>query len=533
MCERSQSSRLDLILLALALLLAGILNWRAFVQDNLGIDEHVSFWIADRSSPSTLLVRSFHYSATPPLSFFLQRLSLETFGPHEWALRVPAALSYLASVVVIWCTGRRWPTPLVGGMAAILLATQPALLRVAVAGRPYSIGVLLGILAMHCTSRLRADVSQRLRWLWWGLVNLALIQTHYLFGALWAAELVWLLWPGSTRRPRPRELFWLLGILAGCALSVGPGLLRVWDERQFLNWTTRKVELADLLALTLPVDWTSFRQPAAWGVCLMPFIWLTLVHRTWPLRWVDVSRLQSLANPVGRAATWAAIPMGGLWLLGRFWIESVAAERYLVIFVPGVVLTLAGLLSTLRGTVAPLLAMSALVLLGGTVPQAFSQPGGTASPREREWQVVAREFFEFRVSSDDLVLVGSGLTEMTLVPVHASDAIFHDYVTCRLGRMYIRGEYRRLSLPMFWRPEVKGFYRREIARACAAANRESGQEPAKIWLVAATDTDLLRLSLAQTEALVRELGLKEYRRHNLETLCVVVYECSGTTVDRR
>src|SRR5436309_15088237 len=100
------SQKLDIALLGLAVLLTVLLNWRAFVQDYLTIDEHVSFWIADRSSPSNLLDRSFNYSATPPLSFVLQRLSLEIFGAHEWALRLPGAVSFLAAVVAIWWLGR-------------------------------------------------------------------------------------------------------------------------------------------------------------------------------------------------------------------------------------------------------------------------------------------------------------------------------------------------------------------------------------------------------------------------------------------
>src|SRR5881628_1296828 len=99
---------IDVALLALAFVLAITLNWDSFAREPLAIDEHVSFWIADRSSPSTLLTRSFHYSATPPLFFALQRMSLSALGEYEWALRLPAAASFLAALAVLWWIARRW-----------------------------------------------------------------------------------------------------------------------------------------------------------------------------------------------------------------------------------------------------------------------------------------------------------------------------------------------------------------------------------------------------------------------------------------
>jgi 4-amino-4-deoxy-L-arabinose transferase-like glycosyltransferase len=523
---------IDVALLGLALILAVALNWSAIVVDYLAIDEHVSFWIADGSGPSNLLDRSMNYSATPPLSFMLQRICLDVFGPREWSLRLPAAASFLGAIVAVWWLGRRLLTPIAGGLAAILLATHPVVEHVAVAGRPYSVGLLLGVLAMQCCADLRRERPTWLRLAAWILVNLAIIQTHYMFAALWAAEFVWLLWPDGTPHLSAKQFAGCWAILLLLSLSVIPGLLRVWDHRQLLNWTTRTPVLADLESLALPIRWTWFRQPVWWGVAVLPILWQVVVGRRTPTQWLDVEHWNRTKTFLLRAAIWFVIPVGGLWLLGRFWIESVAAERYLVIYTPAVVVGLAGLLSTLRGKVAPIVAVAALVLLEGFVPRViraqerWDQAGA-------EWTEVGRAITE-RGTSSCLVIVGSGLTEMNLIPAYLKDPVLHDYVSCRLGRMYLQGSHTRLSLPMLresWTSDVRRFYRHEIARACQGSNSPNSTRSAPsgvIWLITATDTDLLRATAAEAESVLRGAGAVEIERIEGQTLTQVLYLCPNS-----
>src|SRR5262245_44904228 len=110
---------IDGAMVGLAVALAVLLNWDSFVRAPLAIDEHVSFWISDGSSPSTLLDRSFQYSATPPLFFAIERVCMALFGRSpwsEWVIRLPAACSFLGAVIATWWLGRTRMSPIAGGI---------------------------------------------------------------------------------------------------------------------------------------------------------------------------------------------------------------------------------------------------------------------------------------------------------------------------------------------------------------------------------------------------------------------------------
>ncbi len=541
--------QLDAALLVLALALGVILNWRSFFVDCLAIDEHVSFWIADRSGPSNLLDRSFNYSATPPLFFLLQSASLTAFGDREWALRLPAAASFLGAIVAVWWVGRSQFRPLCGGLAALLMATQPAAQDYAVVGRPYSLGMLLGVLAMLATSRLGEQPSSRRRWIAWILVNLALVQTHYLFAVLWVAELLWLAWPAAGRPFSFRRVVGAGAILLALAVSVSPGLLRVWDHRLYLNWTTGSTSIGDLWALALPVhhDWLEY--PPWWGLLATPVLWLLVAHRPSPKNWFEPAWWKSAGLLFGRMVIWFVFPVGGLWLLGRYWFHSLAAARYLVIYVPASVLILAALLSSLRGTVAPILACIAIGIgwqvrpmrgrpiqnLSVQLHHAQTLPNAVdtawkGSSRYVDLSEIAGRTTPLTPSATPvqvrLVLVSSGLTEMSLVPGYLNDAVFHDYVSCRLGRMYLVGGYKRLSLPLFWTDEARRFFRQAILRAAEQSKSPITNRtptPPEIVLVVATDTDLLRASAEQAEALILATGAKESARINRPGMTYIIY----------
>lgn len=545
--------KLDVALLAVALILAVVLNWSAFVVDCLAIDEHVSFWIADRASPSTLLNRSFHYSATPPLFFLLQQLSLMTFGDREWALRLPAAASFLGAIVAVWWVGRSQLRPLAGGLAALLLATQPASQDYAVVGRPYSLGMLLGVLAIHFTSKLSDQPGFRLRWIAWTLINLALVQTHYLFAALWGAELVWLAWPTAGRMFSIRRIAGAAAIMLVLAATVAPGLLRVWDHRLYLNWTTGTPAISDVWPLVLPVHREWFVHPIWWVLLASPLVWLLVARRASPKHWFEPIPLRTLGSFLARGLIWFALPVSGLWLLGRFWLESLASGRYLVIYVPAATLLLAAVLSSLRGSVAPLLACAVLVLgwqvrpeqghpirslqrqlhrsqsLPSRVDAAWMVTADSIDKQESAWRTPSLSPGEPPVRVR-LVLVSSGLAEMTLVPKYLDDPVFHDYVSCRLGRMYLVGGYERKSLPLFWTDDAHRFFRQAIARACATPGESAGsspESPGLIMLVAATDTELHRASAGHAQALLQAAGAKEQERVQRDGLTWIIYQCGA------
>lgn len=561
--------RFDLVLLFAALVLAGVLHWPNFTSDALAIDEHVSFWIADGSSPAILPTRAIQYSATPGLSFVLQHWSLELFRRREWALRLPAALCFLGAIMATWRAGCRWFSPLVGGLAAILLATQPALNPLATAGRPYGVGLFIGVLAMLATGRV-IERPTRGRWIVWGLVNFALVRTHYLFAALWGAEFAWLMLaaraageskavtrpndPGQVIAPcgltRGQGIAWCVILFGLSAASVAPGLMRLWDHRQELNWTTGTPAASDLVPLVLPIERAQLGRPLCWIALALPLLWQIMARRFHPHDWVDVTPTRRDTGWFVRTVVWFVVPVAAMWLMGRFWLPSLADKRYLIIYVPAAAIVVARLMCLLRGRVAPVLATLALMLLEGAAPRVDATLGITdriattstgpqqRAPRDRTslaWKEVAE--LANRSGPCDLLLVGSGLVEMSLVPRYPDDSVFHDYATCRFGRMYFaNGNPPRMSLPMFWprpdSPKLSSAYLRAIARANAAAReRDAAAEspaPARIFLVFATDTDLLRASAETMQAHLKTWGaVEQYRNGTFKDMEFVIYSISA------
>ena len=126
----------------------------------------------------------------------------------------------------------------------------------------------------------------------------------------------------------------------------------------------------------------------------------------------------------------------------------------MIIYVPASALVIAGVLAALRGRVVRILATVVVVAVCG---DNVARSRHIVNPLDIAWREAA-QIVSSKSTAGDLVLVGSGLTEMLMVPVYKYDRVFHDYVCCRLGRMYMipkeqNEEPMRASLPRFWLPE--------------------------------------------------------------------------------
>ena len=122
------------------------------------------------------------------------------------------------------------------------------------------------------------------------------------------------------------------------------------------------------------------------------------------------------------------------------------------------------------------------------------------------------------------MIVGSGLTEMTLVPAYLDDGVFHDYASCRLGRMYCASPARRLSIPMFWTPDAVSYLVQSVRQVAVAGIDRTKQSGSQIALVCATDTDLLRESGSQAMAILRSAGAVETHRVEYEDVVAIFYD---------
>lgn len=533
--HRQRERQISRLVLAISLGAAMVTTWHRLPRA-LEIDEAVSFWIADRSSPGTLWHRSLDYSATPPLSFICQRICLETLGPHERVLRIPAWVSFLGAVTAIWYLTGRWMNPNTGGLAALLLALHPAAQKFAALGRPYALGLLLAIGAVGTTWSIGRSGFRRDRAVSWFVLNLSLVCTSYLFALLWALELVWLTL--ATRRG-PVQAKNLIILFAGLGLAaaplVGSGVLRVWGDREFLNWTQYVPPWTEAVALLLPFHWARAQDFLFWLVLATGVAWQVTRFGFRLPDWFDPERSKRFMRFLPQAAVWAIVPVCVLWLIGRFWLPSLATDRYSLIYVPGGVMLVAGCLSTIRGRVLPGTLLFLLLWLqadigwvgagrvcewGAHQNARGSGPEHATSVNER-WKQVAVSLLDF--DSSDLMLIGSGLTEMKLVPVYTRDPIFQDYVTCRLSRMYSTGHAARLAIPLFWTRELAASYERSSPpRPSTHRGRNLGKLPT-ICLVAAADTDVLLAAAERARWVVKSWGWVESRFEHRDGVLVALY----------
>jgi 4-amino-4-deoxy-L-arabinose transferase-like glycosyltransferase len=111
------------------------------------------------------------YLDKPPLLYWLVMTSFRLFGPHDWAARIPLALSVHGSVLLAYFFGRRSFSERAAFWGALALALAPGFLCM---GR---LLLLDGVLAFWTTlalfSAYEAVRGLRLRWGWWLLAAVA------------------------------------------------------------------------------------------------------------------------------------------------------------------------------------------------------------------------------------------------------------------------------------------------------------------------------------------------------------------------
>lgn len=484
----------------------------------LAIDETVSYWIAAPASPRSLFERSLQYAVTPPGPSLLQRATLRLFGDSELAIRLPAMAAAVGAVAAIWLAGSALGGRWTGSLAAAVLAVHPATLRFAIEARPYSLGMMLASVAITLTSQLASGKSSWKSWLAWWAAHAALPHIHYLYVLVWPIALVSMI-PSIARGSLSlRRVVIAAASLALSMLPLGAALSRIWELRGQLNWVTEPPALLSFARNLLPLDGARLSSPLSLLVIVSP-IWLAVRFGWRPNAWFDVATARPLCRSVCFCAAWSVAPVGGVWLLARYWLPSLATDRYVVVYVPAAALLLAVLIGRCRGRVAGLILLATLGWLTRLDSRVSDAWGGAGGERDLAWRSAATMLAP--VQAGDCVLISSGLVETALVPLFHRDATFQDYVTCRLTRMYRPERFRRLSLPMFWSTEVEAEYRKLLGPTV----RHDG----KVWLVAATDTDILDASARRMTQLLESWGWTQTQREALDGVVFARFERRSAT----
>lgn len=214
--------RVALVLVAGCAIALGVVARIVHFDDTMLGDELSTLYIVqDHSLRDVLHLVKSDAEISPPLYFVLAWICTQ-FGSASELIRIPALVSGLASIPLVFLLARRLFGASAGLVAAALMALNPFMIYYSTEARSYSLAIafLLGSTLAMLIAAERRSIA------WWALyaalVALAMY-SHYTALFVLGAQLLWLLWA----RPRARKpaliatavaavayLPWLSGALA-------------------------------------------------------------------------------------------------------------------------------------------------------------------------------------------------------------------------------------------------------------------------------------------------------------------------------
>ncbi|MBB6429864.1 ArnT family glycosyltransferase [Algisphaera agarilytica] len=241
----------------------------------------------------------------PPLTYWLMAGSIRLLGDGELALRIPAALSGVLTLAIVFGLGYRLHGARRAAVATAILSVTPMFVVIS------RMGITDGLLGLFSTAALACGVlavkDRRGYWVTglWLAVALGLLTKGPAALLAPGALMIWLLVTGqreSLRRIRP-----VLGLLAALLPLAGWALLIAWQHPE--AWAIWKYQTFDRAVGTgdHPEPWWFFFPVLLVG--LLPATALLLAHRPAQLR-VALAELRESKSEV---LLW--LMMAGLTLL--------------------------------------------------------------------------------------------------------------------------------------------------------------------------------------------------------------------------
>ena len=497
-------------LLAVAILSALLLVLPGQATSPLGIDEHVSYWIAGGDNPGTLLERSLNYAATPPVSSLVQRAFMAVGGKSELWIRLPSVIGFLIAITFTFLFARDLLGTLPAGLAVQLLVWHPDVLDRMRQARPYGISLGFAAALLWLTGHWARKPDCRRQMLLWTTTAIGLIWTHYLNLPLVGLCVLWLCgfhWLKSEGQQSPRWLLWVAVVMVTVfTFPLIPSLLRLQEWSAALNFRGAPPPLWKGLG---PYWW--FALPVGAGVAWLLSRILPGPPIAVPLRRHGILLVLLGCLPI---VVFAAFPGGSL--------ATLAEPRYRLVYAPASVVLLAGCLVNPRNLAAGLLAGA--IGIGGAWWSLGEYPWRSVElsvPAAADWTKLTRQVQQTGHPGEPL-FVYSGLVESRLVPALFEDKVFMDYVACRAGRFIIETPHPRYALPWNWvrHEPLIAFY--------DAALEETGQGSdaltATVWLIASVDTDLGRDTIHRFAELASKHRYREAERTMTDNAVLVRFE---------
>lgn len=344
---------------------------------------------------------------TPPTYFLLLAAWRAVAGDSIYALRFLSAAFGVLAVPLMFVLGRRLFSPLVGALAALLMAVSPFHIFYSQELRNYSLFVTLSLVSVWLTWRLRgaARWHRRRLGLGWLVAAVALAYTHY-FGLFILAFEVLALIVMALRGRATRRVWLLVGLAALAALPLIPfGLAQLRAGPQFdfehlpvvrvLHEALTAYSLGMVKEVTLP-----WAQLWPYALLLLPAMWL----------WGRAPRTRP---PLVFSLGWLIVPLALLLLVSQI-TPIYNGPRHILFGLPPFLMLIAASLGGLRGwwrlLILPALALALIPQSERVHAQFFSLVKDDARG--------AALYISQRATASDVVVLHDALMQFTFLPYY-------------------------------------------------------------------------------------------------------------------
>jgi mannosyltransferase len=312
----------------------------------------------------------------PPLFYLLLRAWIPVAGDGAYAVRWLSTAGDVLSVALLYVLARRLGGPLLGAVAALVMALAPYHIWNAQDARMYTLATAFASAAVYWAWRLwRDSLPQRRAAFGYALAMLLALYTHYyslyvlaLVNAFAGTVLATQRWDATGRQATARAVWsrrrrlWVAA-QAAVALLYTPWVVYAWRTLTTYHGNAGSPALANALRDAVRTFALGFDLPQRFASPLLPLYVVALI-----LGGVALLRLPHGRSAVVLLLLWLLFPIGAIWYGSRtrpifdvrYLIEA-SPPFYLLLALPAVWWRQRPRLPTLVGVVAVLVVVAPLL----------------------------------------------------------------------------------------------------------------------------------------------------------------------------
>jgi uncharacterized membrane protein len=328
------------------------------------------------------------YAILAPLYFLALHGWIEAFGTSEAALRSLSLVFAVAAIPVFLALCRALFRPAVAYVVTALLAVSPFFLDYAREARMYSLALLLVITSSYCFVRTIEEPTSYW-WLSFGLIAGLAIYAHLFAAFVLLAQLLSLVFLPRPVRWRPIGGGALIATAVAAPLALYLVIEGVAEGVSWIPALNREQLRTFLQTLT-----GASRRASVIVVLVVGLAAIVVCYRAWTK---ERERLWRVGFPLA----WFVVPIVAAAAVSL--VEPLFIDRYLIVVLPGFVLTVGVVLDSLVGWRPWLVPVVAVVLVAVSYP-GFSRVWGGGDEPEDWRQAIA--YLDSHYEDGDEIVVG-------------------------------------------------------------------------------------------------------------------------------